>query len=147
MKIADKIKALTVFANKAQISRLLKLNPGSFSVMVYNGSVPSSTIALKLSKILGVSAEWLMDDNDSTWPPVRVERSLPGEPLEIDPSKLTPKLRQLIAAIDAASQAPSPINTDKPADKKGSCVADAGNSGRSARHETGASRAKSTNAA
>jgi hypothetical protein len=137
MKIADKVKALTVFSNKSQISRLLGLPIGSFSVMIYRGSVPNSTIALKLAKILGVSAEWLMNE-DEGWPPVRVERRLPGESLEIDPSKLTPKIRQLMAAIDAAAQAPSPIDTDKPAEKNGSYVADSGKTGRNAKHETAA---------
>lgn len=68
------------------IAKAAGVSSGTLAKYIHHGVTPSSKIALRLARALGVSVEWLIDDTQG-WPPVWDRKSAPSKPR---PSRRTP---------------------------------------------------------
>lgn len=76
MTFRDKLKALMWDRKQSVVARRVGVHPITYASYIKHGAVPSAEILFKISRVLGVSADWLLDDS-AGWPPVRVEPSEP----------------------------------------------------------------------
>jgi plasmid maintenance system antidote protein VapI len=73
MTFAEKLARLTEDRLKTRVSRKAGLPPAAISDYIAKGNTPGADTALRLARVLGVSVEWLID-NDQEWPPVWADR-------------------------------------------------------------------------
>lgn len=69
MTIQEKLYRFGETMKLSAISRRAGLRTAAISEMIAKGGSPSAERALRLSRALGVSVEWLIDDTQG-WPPV-----------------------------------------------------------------------------
>lgn len=79
MTINEKLLRLGKKFNKSEISRQAGLSPTAYCNYVHSrGTIPRADIALRLARAMGVSVEWLIDDNQD-WPPVSDGARVPAQ--------------------------------------------------------------------
>ena len=72
MTFAEKLDKLTATHNRAKLSRACGLPQNAIADYINKGHVPSVGRALTIAQALGVSLDWIADD-EQEWPPVRIE--------------------------------------------------------------------------
>jgi hypothetical protein len=72
MTFQQKLRRLTEERTKAKLSRRAGLPSTAINDYVVKGTRPLAENALKLARVLGVSTDWLIDD-EQEWPPVPAE--------------------------------------------------------------------------
>ncbi|MEM1098439.1 MAG: helix-turn-helix transcriptional regulator, partial [Planctomycetota bacterium] len=69
MKLDEKLTRFFKALKMSVISDRAGVPQSSLSKYASGRSIPNATAAFRISKALGVSADWLLDD-DQSWPPV-----------------------------------------------------------------------------
>ena len=69
MTFAEQLQRLTEDRIKSKLSLRAGLPATAINDYIAKGHLPNAVKALRLARALGVSLEWLVD-NDQSWPPV-----------------------------------------------------------------------------
>jgi transcriptional regulator with XRE-family HTH domain len=72
MTFTEKLSRLTEQMNKSKVGRRAGLATSTIGSLLCTGSIPRADTALRIARVLRVSIEWLVDDEQG-WPPVREE--------------------------------------------------------------------------
>lgn len=72
MTFTEKLARLTEAYHKNRLSRRCGLPSTAITDYINKGTTPRSDNALKIARALGVSVEWLIDD-EQEWPPVKTD--------------------------------------------------------------------------
>lgn len=70
MTFHEKLARLTAYMKRAAICRSLGMPENAMGNLLHRKQMPAADTALKFARALGVSVEWLIDE-EQDWPPVR----------------------------------------------------------------------------
>lgn len=79
MTLGKKLERFAETYKMTAIARRAGISHTAMSKYARHGVTPSAPTALKIARVLGVSVEWLIDDEQG-WPPVYEQRATSSTP-------------------------------------------------------------------